>query len=103
MRLLVVPGLIRVTEFQRAKDMYEPRMGSARFQDGLDAVFFAKVLFANEFDLETLRLRQLFCVLTNLVAQGLRELSVVKDANLVFVEIVRHAFGVAQGMQTPGQ
>lgn len=62
-------------------------------KDFLDPFFFAKARHAYEFDLDTIFPRELFCILTNLVAQRLGKPGVIEDPNVLRIQVRGHAIG----------
>lgn len=69
-------------------------------KDFLDPFFFAKARHAYEFDLDTIFPRELFCILTNLVAQRLGKPGVIEDPNVLRIQVRGHAFGMAKSRQS---
>jgi len=96
----VMPRTIRSTAFHRAKDMHQAWLFAALVQDFLNPGFLAKILIAHKFDLYSVGLRQRFGILSNPLAQRLGKLGIVEDANALLIQIMRHALGVTEGLQT---
>jgi len=83
--------------------MHQPGLFPALLEDFLDAVFLAKILLANILDLQTIGMRNCFCMRNHLFMQRLRKLGIIKNANALAVKIAGHALGIAQGLQTARQ
>jgi len=66
------------------------------------AVFLAKVLLANELNLDTRRLGDGCRIRANRIPQRRREAGVIEDADVMGIQVVRHAFGVTQLAQAAG-
>ena len=101
MRLSTTTFVCR-SDVDRAKDMRQTRLIAALLQYLLDTVFFAKILLANKLDRHAVGLSQRFGVLPKVIAQGFCKLGIIKDANPVLIEILRHTLSVTEGLQTTG-
>src|SRR5215831_14441955 len=95
-RLLVMPRLVATTGLHRGQNAHQSRLFSTLVQHLFDPFLLAELLLtSNKFDLDSVRGGDTLHVLPNGVAQRLCPLRVVENADLVLVEVVRHALGVA--------
>src|SRR5262245_34670549 len=94
--LLVMPRLVATTGLHRGQNAHQSRLFSTLVQHLFDPFLLAELLLtSNKFDLDSVRGGDTLHVLPNGVAQRLCPLRVVENADLVLVEVVRHALGVA--------
>src|SRR5215471_12222086 len=95
-RLLVMPRLVATTGLHRGQNAHQSRLFSTLVQHLFDPFLLAELLLtSNKFDLDSVFVSDTLHVLPNGLAQRLCPLRVVENADLVLVEAVRHALGVA--------
>src|SRR5262249_46736285 len=95
-RLLVMPRLVATTGLHRGQNAHQSRLFSTLVQHLFDPFLLAELLLtSNKFDLDSVFVSDTLHVLPNGLAQRLCPLRVVENADLVLVEVVRHALGVA--------
>ena len=70
-------------------------MRTSLFYNLLDTVFFAEILLAKKFDLQTIVLGQPFCIRTDLVPQRLCPFGVVEYADTFCSEQTAHPISIA--------
>lgn len=98
---LVMPGLVALTGLHGRKDVHEPWMGASFFDDLPDAIFFPEVFLADELDLDSAFLGNLLGIVPKLVSKRFCKSRVIKDTDLVDLEIATHPFSVAETWQCP--
>jgi hypothetical protein len=98
-RLLVVPRLIADAGFQGRENADQAGVVPALAEDLLNAVFFAEVPFADELDLQAVLGCQPLRILSQSLPKGLSPAGIVENADVLSVQISRHALGVTE----PGQ
>jgi len=99
--LLVMPGFVTAAGFHRGENVDHAGSISSFLQDLLYPVFFAEGVLADELDFKSILGCDLFRVGTNLLAQSIGPLGIVKDPYPLLVQIGSHAFGKADFGDSP--
>src|SRR3990172_12802618 len=84
--------------------MHQTRLIAALLQNLLDTVFFAKILLAaaRKLDLHSVCLCQHLGVPSKVFTQRLCKSGIIKDANPLLIQIMRHSLRVTEWLQTAG-
>jgi len=99
--LLVMPRFVTGAGFHSGENMDQAGGTSSFLQDLFYPVLLAKGIFADELDFESILGCDLFGVGTNLLAQSIGPLGIVKDPYPLLVQITSHAFGKADSGDSP--
>jgi hypothetical protein len=76
--------------------MNQARRVTSRLKDFGDPCLFAEVRFADKFDGDAMLSGQQFGIVAQLFPQSIGPVRVVEDADLVDVEVTRHATGIGE-------
>ena len=93
--LLVVPGPEGRAGFHGGEDVHESGMVPALGDDRLDPLFLAEVLATDEVDVQASLAGQPLGVLSDFLAQGLGELGVIEQADVLGPQMGSHCGGMA--------
>lgn len=92
---LIMPGTKRRAGFHGREDVDQAGVIAALVDNGLDSRFFAECLMpSDELDRQAGLASKLLGVFSDLIAQPLRPPGVVKQSDLVVIEVTRHRIGV---------
>src|SRR5450755_334056 len=95
-RRLVVPWLIGRAGFHRGENGNEPGLRASLLDQRGDLVRFAHAAGADELDFDSILGSHAFSVLAQCLAQRLRKLRVIKDADAPLVQVICHRLAVAK-------
>jgi hypothetical protein len=99
--LLVMPRFVTAARFHRGENGDHAGSVSSFLQDLLYPVFFAEGILADELNFNPILGCDLFRVGTNLLAQSIGPLGIVKDPYPLLVQIGSHAFGKEDFRDSP--
>src|SRR5450755_1899365 len=93
---LVVPRFVTRARLHRRENRNQSWLRAALLHQRGDLIRFAQAAGANEFDPDSMLGGHPLGVITQRLAQRLRKLRVVKDADVTLVQVVGHHLGTAK-------
>ena len=101
--IFVMPGLITGAWLHCREDVYKAGTRSPLSNNLLYALFFAKILFADEVNGKAVLGGNSLCVLPDLIPQRHRPLGIVENTDVLLLQKQRHSLGVTDTGNGAGQ